>query len=226
MIGIYCYTNKLNGKQYVGQSIDIEQRRRQHEKDFKNEKSAFHDAILKYGIENFIFSILEECSAQELDEKENFWITKLNTYYGGYNCNMGGKQHSIGEQNPRTAFTDVEVLNIRKRIHIQNENIHLVYEDFKDRISYDRFWSMAHGDTWKNVDCSMIKPLLNNQGSNNPRAKLQDTDVINIRYRKYILGEGTKTIYEDYKERISFSAFEKIALGSTWKHIPIPKKEK
>lgn len=72
MIGIYCYTNKINGKQYVGQSINIEQRRHQHERDFKNEKSAFHDAILKYGIENFIFSILEECSIESLDEKEIF----------------------------------------------------------------------------------------------------------------------------------------------------------
>ena len=52
-------------------------------------------------------------------------------------------------------------------------------------------------------------------GEKNPRAKLKDEDVIEIRRRKYIGGEGTKQIYQDYKDRISFSAFEKIALGST-----------
>ena len=70
----------------------------------------------------------------------------------------------------------------------------------------------------------MIKSLINNQGDKNPRAKLKTDDVIQIRYRKYINQERTIDIYQDYKDRISFSAFEKIVLGSTWKHIPIPKK--
>ena len=61
----------------------------------------------------------------------------------------------------------------------------------------------------------MIQPLLNNRGSKNPRAKLTEEDVIEIRRRKYILKEGTQYIYQTYKDRISFSAFEKIALGST-----------
>ena len=55
----------------------------------------------------------------------------------------------------------------------------------------------------------------NVRGEKNPRARLNNVDVIEIRRRKYIEGEGTKQIYEDYKDRISFSAFEKVALGST-----------
>lgn len=61
----------------------------------------------------------------------------------------------------------------------------------------------------------MIKSLINNQGDKNPRAKLKTDDVIQIRYRKYINQERTIDIYQDYKDRISFSAFEKIVLGST-----------
>ena len=75
---------------------------------------------------------------------------------------------------------------------------------------------MVHGDTWKNVDTSMIYQRQSNvSGEKNPRAKLTDKDVEIIRYRKYINGESTSKIYLDYKERISFSAFEKIALGTT-----------
>ena len=129
---------------------------------------------------------------------------------------QGGQEHcSIGENNPKTNLTNNDVLTIRNRIHLNNEDIHLVYKEYANRISYDSFWQLAHGITWTNVDCSMIKSLINNQGDKNPRAKLKTDDVIQIRYRKYINQERTIDIYQDYKNRISFSAFEKIVLGST-----------
>lgn len=35
---------------------------------------AIHRAIRKYGIENFSFEIIEECSIEQLDEREKYWI--------------------------------------------------------------------------------------------------------------------------------------------------------
>lgn len=61
----------------------------------------------------------------------------------------------------------------------------------------------------------MIKPLLDNKGEKNPRAKLSEKDVIDIRNRRYINKERIVDIYKDYKEKISYSAFEKVVLGST-----------
>lgn len=225
MIGIYVWTNKINGMQYVGQSIDIERRKNAHIYAASTDNDApLYKAMRQYGIDNFVFSVLEECTADELNERETFWITKLDTYKHGYNCNLGGDQYSIGECNPRTQLTNIEVLNIRNRIHVNGEDIKKVYEEYQDRISYSRFWSLVRGETWQNVDCSMIKNLpINNRGQRNARAKLKDDDVIEIRRRKYINHERTIDIFQDYKDRISFSAFEKIALGSTWIHIPIPK---
>lgn len=49
-----------------------------------------HRALRKYGIENFSFSILEECKVSELNNKEIEWISKLNSYEEGYNCTRGG----------------------------------------------------------------------------------------------------------------------------------------
>lgn len=47
--------------------------------------------MTKYGKENFEISILEECSAEDSSEREEFWIKKLNTYgKAGYNATMGG----------------------------------------------------------------------------------------------------------------------------------------
>ena len=98
IVGIYKITNLINGKIYVGQSIDIADRWKQHiYKAFNcNEKaytSAIHNAFRKYGVENFKLEIIEECLAEELDSKEKFWIKELNSLYpNGYNILPGGQK--------------------------------------------------------------------------------------------------------------------------------------
>lgn len=44
----------------------------------------------KYGAEHFFVELLEECSLKELEDKEIYWIDKLNTYHNGYNATHGG----------------------------------------------------------------------------------------------------------------------------------------
>ena len=70
--GIYRIHNNINGKDYIGQAIDIYHRWQQHKARYDN--CAIHRAITKYGIDNFTFSILEECQVEQLDEKEIYWI--------------------------------------------------------------------------------------------------------------------------------------------------------
>lgn len=88
--GIYCIENKINHKKYVGQSIDIKSRWRQHKNSSLTRDTFLYRAINKYGIENFEFSILEECTEKELDTKEMYWIDFLDTYNHGYNMTLGG----------------------------------------------------------------------------------------------------------------------------------------
>ena len=66
--GIYKIENLINGKVYIGQSIEIEKRWQKH----LNAKDDFliHKALRKYGKSNFSFSILEECAINELDARE------------------------------------------------------------------------------------------------------------------------------------------------------------
>ena len=78
MVGIYKYTNIINGKSYIGQSTDIRKRHKNHRNFAKNNiLTAYIDAeIAKYGIENFQFEILEECDKELLDEREQYYIKK------------------------------------------------------------------------------------------------------------------------------------------------------
>ena len=99
MIGIYKIHNLINNKIYIGQSKDILSRFKQHQADYKKEKQStklLYKAMRKYGVENFTFEIVEECSIEELDEKEAYYIELYNTFAfkegsNGYNMNLGGE---------------------------------------------------------------------------------------------------------------------------------------
>ena len=94
--GIYVITNLINGKQYVGLSKNCYKRWNDHysksycSKREDDKHKALYMAMRKYGRENFSFQILEECSEDELCEREIFWIKKLDTYKNGYNETHGG----------------------------------------------------------------------------------------------------------------------------------------
>lgn len=86
---IYKITNKVNGKSYIGQTrYTIEFRWKQHQ--HKNDNTYFHNAIHKYGIENFSIEILEKCNIEDLNSREIFYIAKYDTFKNGYNLTIGG----------------------------------------------------------------------------------------------------------------------------------------
>ena len=93
--GIYLISNLINNKIYVGQSINIEKRWRQHKRELKNnihENKKLQNAWNKYGEENFEFSIACECEEKQLNTLEQYYVFSLESYLskGGYNISLGG----------------------------------------------------------------------------------------------------------------------------------------
>lgn len=91
---IYLITNMINGKSYVGQTIQkLSKRLYQHR---TGNKGYLDRAIQKYGWENFAHIVLEENVPREmLDEREIFWIALLKTKKpNGYNLTDGGGGNS------------------------------------------------------------------------------------------------------------------------------------
>ena len=102
-VGIYLYTNKINGKQYVGQSVDIEARHKRHVYRSKGNKpiQVIDRAIKKYGIDNFDFNILVECPKDDLNNQEDYWVKYWDTYKtDNYNMVVGGGSLGAGKDNP------------------------------------------------------------------------------------------------------------------------------
>jgi len=79
--GIYSITNILNKYKYIGSSDNIEIRWRNHLNLLKNGKhpnAHLQNSYNLYGLDNFLFEIIEKCEIVDLIEKENCWIKNLN----------------------------------------------------------------------------------------------------------------------------------------------------
>lgn len=104
--GIYVIKNLKTGHRYIGQSIDLKRRmRRQHQRlrDNKHENDYIQKHYNKYGDENFLFSIIETCPLEMLDEKEIYWINYYDTMNRakGYNLESGGNAQKIISEEAR-----------------------------------------------------------------------------------------------------------------------------
>lgn len=86
--GIYKITNIKNQMCYVGQSVDIASRWKQHIKrgigaDTPT-RNKLYPAMLSFGVENFTFEVIEECDKLKLDEREKYWQNFFNASTYGY----------------------------------------------------------------------------------------------------------------------------------------------
>lgn len=95
--GIYAITNQVNGKTYIGKSIDVPNRWRQHRWDLNKNKHGneyFQNAWNKYGAENFTFELVEECDEDVLHLKEIEWINTFSTTDRSYGYNLKSEDES------------------------------------------------------------------------------------------------------------------------------------
>ena len=99
--GWYCIPTSL---WYIGQTIKEEKRFKQHINDAINKKdnNIFHRALRKYGLENFVYCVIEENVLREnLNMREMDWIEYYDSFYCGYNMTAGGNQTIFSEEFKR-----------------------------------------------------------------------------------------------------------------------------
>lgn len=227
MIGIYKITKKENGKSYIGQSNNIERRIKEHQCKID---IPIELAIHKYGKDAFTYEVIEECDLEQLDEKERYWIAYYNTYKGfGYNCSEGGGNNRC-ENNGRTKLTNKDVAFIREcyDLHMRRRE---VYEKFKDKISFSAFASIWDGSTWKEIKPEVytkenkqyyMYEATNGEKSENACLTNEEVMICRNRYIK----ETAKEIHENYKNKITYQAFQAMLWGRSYKNLPIYSKKR
>ena len=125
---IYKITNIINGKLYIGQTKKtIEERFQTHLKNAKNHINRYlYDAMNKYGYNNFIPSLIEECEDNLLDEREIYWIAFYNTTDKkfGYNMTIGGGGGDVWTNNPHKEETSRKISEHNKGKHSIPQELH------------------------------------------------------------------------------------------------------
>jgi len=135
---IYCVHCILTGKKYIGQTIQkIQYRINDHFCRSSNSQYKFHRAIKKYGKNNFIYGVIEECDFSVINDREMYWINVFDTFKNGYNSDTGGmngrllsketkikiQQKTSKDNNPRYGV----ILDDELKERIKNSNAKFEY---------------------------------------------------------------------------------------------------
>lgn len=230
MIGIYKITEIDNPTNfYVGKSNNIQRRFKEHQtKTYEQSRIPFDNEIKEKGIDAFTYEILEECSVEELSEKEKYWTDKLEATKSG-NVFEGGLRDVVGSNNPKAKLTEEDVINIRLA-YANHKKQKEVYEDYKSIISFGYFQNLWQGRSWSHIMPEVFTEenkqyyiYQNSLGSNGASSAFTEEEVIAIRQR--YVNESAKEIYKDYSERVSYQTFQAMLWGRSYKNLPIYKKQ-
>ena len=139
MIGIYKITNLKNNKVYIGQSVNIKERWRcERSRPFQKRSQEYNSplcrAIRKYSLKNFKFEIIEECSIDELDEREVYYIDMYRSSQEeyGYNLTDGGggsrghgrlTSHEVEEIKYLLQKEKISQLKIAEKYHVSKDTV-------------------------------------------------------------------------------------------------------
>lgn len=230
MIGIYKITNKINNKAYIGQSIQIKERWGQHKRNSFNPRTHTYEyplsrAIRKYGLKNFTFEVLELVEKENLTTREQYWIDFYNTLDPNYGYNLEPAEDAKRGENCNFAvLTNFQVEQIRQLIKETTITFKEIGEMYG--VSGSCIEDINKGRRWADDDISY--PIRKNTRSLGHRGERQNTAILKeievLEIRKRYVNETIPEIYEDYKNRISYTGFKNAVYGQTWKHLPCYKK--
>ena len=140
--GVYVITNVVNGKQYIGSSSNINERRRCHFLSLSNgnhHNSHLQNSYRKYGKENFSFQIIEQCDNFALIEREQFYIDTLHPEYNARltaDSNLGLKRSDEARQKMSDAKNGYVPWNKGKTF--SEESKHKMSESSKGQIAWNK----------------------------------------------------------------------------------------
>ena len=206
--GIYALYNVASGKIYIGQTRNLERRKRDHFRNLR--KGTHHNKYLQHafnhdGEQNFKFVIVEKCPIEELDKKERYYIEKYQLMDNqlGYNLENGGnvgkevselvREAKRGKNNPmygkKLPPSRVEAMRIRNRCQGSSLNETQVEEiklallgDASERELGDKYQVskavICKIKTGKNF--SWVRPELNEKISDEYKKKIRNEKIFEL----------------------------------------------
>ena len=131
-IGVYKITNTVNGKFYIGSSRNITARWSSHRNLVNRKLNSMYQDMKELGLDNFKFEVLEECSIEELTEREQYYIDVMKPEYNTKKANTG------------INISQTDNFNEYHRLYLATQN-----EYNEDHKAYCRKWYQEHKDYFK-----------------------------------------------------------------------------
>lgn len=222
MIGIYKYTNKENGKIYIGRSINITKRKWEHLNN-PSPYSYFDQTLKKLGEEAFDFEIIEECTIDNIQEREKYWIKFYNccvsdNKYSGYNLTHGGEEYK-SDENPWAKLSIVQVQEIIEKLKSTSISIQQLAKDYN--VHYNTISDINRCKTWAWLHNYKDNIRKETQGSLNKGElgtnKISEQMALNI--IKLLETDPRSLARISREENISLNIIYDINRCKTWTHL-------
>lgn len=156
LCGVYKITNNINGKVYIGQSINIENRWKDHIYALNRGDSnctVLQRAWNKYTQDNFSFEILELCSENELDGVEMKYIELYNSVQCGYNIESGGND------NKHLSSETVKKLSDKAKERLSDPRKNPMYNKHHSDETKAKISDAKKGKTWSEETKKKLKEI-------------------------------------------------------------------
>ena len=222
MIGIYKYTNKLNGKIYIGRSVNITKRKWEHV-NHPSPYSYFDQTIKEIGEDQFIFEVIEECSADMLKEREKYWIKYYNCCVldnrdNGYNLTHGGEEYR-SDESPWAKLSLIQVKEIIDKLANSKISLTQLAKDYN--IHYNTISDINRCKTWAWLHTYKNNIRQESQGSSfrgelgtNKITEKEALHIIELlKYDKRSLAQTSRD------ENLSLNIIYDINRCKTWKYL-------
>lgn len=150
--GIYEIRNKVNNKVYIGQSRNISRRWNDHVRELNNnihDNYHLQQSWNLYGKENFRFTIVALCSADELNELEAFYIDKMNSMNSDYGYNI-----RFVDDNDVYTYNDEGLKHLSDAHEFQFRPVNQ-YDDEKNKLF--RYKSLKEASRCNDIDVTGIR---------------------------------------------------------------------
>ena len=172
MVGIYKITNTINNKIYIGRSIDVELRMKDH---FSNRKRTHGDLdrdIQQYGRDAFQCEIIQECDESQLNDLEDYFILyyKSNDPKLGYNLKRGtpktyAQKRKVIDLDSKVIYNSTadcakelnisqgDIVRVCNHLHGSVKGYRFSYYDDYQKNGDVTYIPLAHGTKKKPVKC-------------------------------------------------------------------------
>jgi len=167
-VGIYKITSP-SGKIYIGQSINIYQRWSNYRS--LNKKSTglkLLNSFQKYGVENHVFEVIEECPLETLNKQETYWKQYyLNEFNNNWSRLLFCELYDLGG-GPRSELVKLKISNSSKNKKYSEESKQKMSNSKKDKplspIHKQKLAKIRLSENWKQ---QIRKPILQFDKNNN-----------------------------------------------------------